>query len=184
MERKEIIDLTNYQNKLTLKNKTGRFLWNITYWLIFRPFSLKIFNRWRILVLKCFGAKIKGNVLVFSSVKIWAPWNLEIHEGCISAHTIIYNVDKVKIGRSAVISQFSHLCTASHDISSKLHPLITSPIIVEDQAWVAADTFIGPGVTIGQGAVVGARAVVCKNIEPWTVVGGNPAKFIKKRIIS
>ncbi len=77
-----------------------------------------------------------------------------------------------------------HIYAPPRTISQKSHnPLITAPIIIEDQAWVAADVFIGPGVTIGQGAVVGARACVYKNIEPWTVVGGNPAIFIKKRVI-
>ncbi|MDR2683898.1 MAG: putative colanic acid biosynthesis acetyltransferase, partial [Prevotellaceae bacterium] len=80
-------------------------------------------------------------------------------------------------------SQRAFLCTASHDITKPDMPLITAPIIIEDQAWIAADAFIGMGVTIGQGAVVGARAAVFKDVEPWTVVGGNPAKFIKKREI-
>jgi len=62
-------------------------------------------------------------------------------------------------------------------------PLITSPIVIENQAWICADAFIGPGVTIGKSAVVGARAAAFKDVEPWTVVGGNPAKFIKKREI-
>ena len=94
-----------------------------------------------------------------------------------------YNVDMVRIGANAIVSQGAYLCTASHDITNPQIPLITAPIIIEDQAWVAADAFVGMGVTVGQGAVVGARAVVFKDVEPWTVVGGNPAKFIKKRIL-
>ena len=88
-----------------------------------------------------------------------------------------------QLGSKVVISQGAYLCTASHDISNPKNPLITSPIQVESFAWVAADAFVGMGVTVGQGAVVGARAAVFKNVEPWTVVGGNPAKFIKKRIV-
>ena len=73
--------------------------------------------------------------------------------------------------------------SASHDVTSPLNPLITAPIVIEDQAWIGAKAYIGMGVTIGQGAVVGATASVYKDVEPWTIVGGNPAKFIKKRIV-
>lgn len=99
-------------------------------------------------------------------------------------HARCYCVDKVSIGAHAMVSQFSYLCSASHDITKRKMPLITAPIHVEDQAWVCADAFVGPGVTVGQGAVVGARAAVFKDVPPWTVVGGNPAKFIKKREIT
>jgi putative colanic acid biosynthesis acetyltransferase WcaF len=102
---------------------------------------------------------------------------------CIASNVDCYNVDKVRIGANSVVSQGAYLCTASHDITNPLNPLITAPIIIADQAWVAADAFVGMGVTIGQGAVIGARAAVFKDVEPWTVVGGNPAKFIKKRVL-
>jgi putative colanic acid biosynthesis acetyltransferase WcaF len=94
-----------------------------------------------------------------------------------------YNAAKIKIGKDATISQGAFLCTATHNIYSKAHELITATIIIENQAWIAANAYIGPGITIGEGAVVGATASVYKDVEPWTVVGGNPAKFIKKREI-
>ena len=94
-----------------------------------------------------------------------------------------YNAASITIGINATVSQRVYLCTASHNISSSRHEQIEKPIIIEDRAWVAAEAFIGPGVIIGEGAVVGARAAVFKDVESWTVVGGNPAKFIKKRII-
>ena len=87
------------------------------------------------------------------------------------------------LGSKVVISQSAYLCTASHDITNPRNPLITTSINIYSFAWVAAEAFVGMGVIIGEGAVVGARAAVFKNVEPWTVVGGNPAKFIKKRII-
>ena len=103
---------------------------------------------------------------------------------CLADEVDCYNVAKVGIGDNTTVSQKSYLCTASHDITKSNIPLITAPIVIEDQAWVGADAFIGMGVTVGQGAVVGARASVYKNVEPWTVVGGNPAKFIKKRTVN
>ena len=102
---------------------------------------------------------------------------------CLASNVDCYNVAPIHIGANTTISQGAYLCTASHDISNPLNPLIIAPITIEDQAWVAADAFISMGVTVGQGAVIGARAAVFKNVEPWTVVGGNPAKFLKKRII-
>lgn len=112
------------------------------------------------------------------------PWNLEMDAySCLAPEVDCYNAAKVKIGAHTTVSQKSYLCTASHNILAPGFPLVTAPIIIESQAWVAADTFIGPGVTIGEGAVIGARAAVFKDVEPWTVVGGNPVKVIKKRII-
>ncbi len=102
---------------------------------------------------------------------------------CLASEADCYNVAPVFIGAHTTISQGAYLCTASHDVSDPLSRLITAPIRIEDQAWVAAGAFIGMGVTVGQGAVVGARAAVFRDVEPWTIVGGNPAKLLKKRII-
>ncbi|WKX77482.1 putative colanic acid biosynthesis acetyltransferase [Zobellia laminariae] len=136
------------------------------------------------MLLRAFGAKVPLKVMVYSSAKIWAPWNLEMDEhSCIGPRTEIYNKNKIIIGKNCVVSQGAYLCTATHDISDSSHPLISSPIIMNDKSWIAADVFVGPGVTIGEGAVVGARSAVFKDVQPWTVVGGNPAKFIKNRII-
>ncbi len=174
--------LKKYRNSLSWKNRLGRLLWNITSFLLFRPFVSSLFTAWRIFLLRCFGAKIAKGVQVYSSARIWAPWNLVMEEyACIASRVDCYNVDKVVIGRHATISQGAYLCTASHDITLSTHPLITAPIKIEDYAWVATDAFVSMGVTIGQGAVVGARACVYKDVESWYVVGGNPAKFIKKR---
>ncbi len=95
--------------------------------------------------------------------------------------SVFFNIFDAANKNLDIVSQKTYICTASHDITHSLHPLITAPIIIEDQAWIAADAFIGMGVTIGQGSVVGARSSVFKDVEAWTVVGGNPAKFIKRR---
>lgn len=138
----------------------------------------------RNMLLRIFGAKMPLDCLVYPSCMIWAPWNLEVGKySCIGPDTRLYNKNKIVIRDNAVVSQGAYLCTASHDITNPKHALITAPIIIENRAWVAADAFIGMGVTVGEGAVVGARAAVFKNVEPWTVVGGNPAKFIKNRVI-
>ncbi len=171
-----------YKDSLTLGNKLVRFSWNIFVAVLFRPFSSPIFRYWRIGLLRLWGAKIGSHCAVASSAKIWMPRNLEMGDYVsIGPRAEIYNVDMIRLGSNITISQDSYLCTASHDISKLKKPLISRPISISDSAWVAARAIIMPGVTISEGGVVAAGAVVIKNVEPWTVVGGNPARFIKKR---
>ena len=94
-----------------------------------------------------------------------------------------YNVDRVVLEDGAIASQQAFLCTASHDIADPGRRLVTAPIRLARSSWVCAGVFVHPGVTIGEGAVVGARAVVTKDVAPWTVVAGNPAKFLKARVM-
>jgi putative colanic acid biosynthesis acetyltransferase WcaF len=82
------------------------------------------------------------------------------------------------------VSQYSYLCTASHDIDAPDMPLVTAPILIGDGAWITADVFIGPGVTIGEGAVVGVRSTVLDDVEPWTIVVGHPARFLRRREVA
>jgi len=178
------IDLSKYQNALSRKNQIARFLWVVVWGLFARPIPRSLLSGWKRFLLRCFGGKIHKTAVIYSNVRIYMPWNLEMEQfSCLAPEVDCYNAAKIKIGAHSTISQKSYLCSASHDITDKHLPLITAPIIIEDQAWIGASAFIGLGVTIGQGAVVGATASVYKDIEAWTVVGGNPAKFIKKREI-
>ena len=179
------VDLSTYTNALSLKNQIARIVWSIVWFVLARPLPRSLGNKWKLFLLRLFGAKLHSKAIVYSNVKIYMPWNLEMDEySCLAPKVDCYNAAKVKIGAHTTISQKSYLCAASHDITKSYNPLIVAPIIIKDQAWIAADAFIGPGVTVGQGAVVGARACVFKDVEPWTVVGGNPAKYIKKREIT
>ena len=178
------IDLSKYHNSLSRKNQIIRMLWAMIWGLFARPLPRSIGSGWKRFLLRLFGAKIDSTAVVYSSAKVYYPANLIMERyACLASDVDCYNVDIIRIGANTTVSQGAYLCTASHDITNPLNPLITAPIIIEDQAWIAADAFVSMGVTIGQGAVVGARAAVFKDVEPWTVVGGNPAKFIKKRII-
>lgn len=178
------IDLSQYKNRLSRKNQIARFTWSIVWFVLARPLPRSIGNSWKLFLLRLFGAKIHPKSVVYSSVKIFMPWNLEMEAySCLAPEVDCYNVNKVFIGSNTTVSQKTYLCTASHDITRPDNPLITAPIILKDQAWVGASAFIGMGVTIEQGAVVGATTSVYKNVEAWSIVGGNPAKFIKKRKI-
>lgn len=176
--------ITTYRENPNFRNKLARFIWSFAWFIFAKPIPRSLLNGWKLILLKIFGAKVHENAIVYSSARIYMPWNLEMEEfSVLGSEVDCYNVDKIKIGAHAIVSQKAYLCAASHDISKSNMPLTTAPIIIEDHAWIAADAFIAMGVTIGQGAVVGARSSVYKDVDPWTVVGGNPAKFIKKRII-
>ena len=178
------LDRSQYHNTLSRKHQTIRLLWTVTWSLLAKPLPRSIGSGWKRFLLKLFGAQIDSTAVVYSSARIYYPPNLIMEKySCIASDVDCYNVAPVRIGANATVSQGAFLCTASHDITDPHNRLITAPIIIENQAWIAAAAFVGMGVTIGEGAVIGARAAVFKDVEPWTVVGGNPAKFIKKRII-
>ena len=165
----------------SMSNRALRGLWGWV-WLFFFRLTPRTLHGWRCWVLRAFGARIGRRVLVYNSARIWAPWNLHMDDGsAMGEHVDCYCVAPVHIGREAIVSQYTYLCAATHDYRSAHFPLVTAPIRIGERAWVAADVFIGPGVTVGEGAVVGARASVFKTVEPWTVVGGNPARLIKQR---
>lgn len=170
-----------YQDNITLENKIIRRFWSFISALLFRPFGLPQFNFWRILLLKIFGAKIGRGSVVYSSAKVLAPWNLTMGDYSVLGPNVKLHIDKTILGSKVTVSQGVYLCSGSHDITHLNKPFISAPIVLNDFVWIAAEAFIGPGVTVKEGAIVGARAVVFKDVEPWTVVGGNPAKFIKKR---
>lgn len=175
--------IEKYIDRISLQNKIARKLWGVLRLFLYRPFVGPLFNRWRILVLRIFGAKIGKGCVVYASTKIPAPWNLTMGDISCLGPEVELHIDKVIIGSKVTISQRTYLCSGSHDVSSLNTPFISAPIIIEDFSWIAAEAFIMMGVTIGEGAVVGARAAVFKNVEPWSIVGGNPARFIKKREI-
>jgi putative colanic acid biosynthesis acetyltransferase WcaF len=118
------------------------------------------------------------------SAKIWAPWNLRMGDhASIGEDVDCYSVATVEIGRHALVSQYSFLCTASHDYERPGLPGFDAPIRIGDHAWVCADVFLAPGITVGEGAVIGARSSVFTDAPPWTVVAGSPARVVKPRVV-
>lgn len=173
-----------YKDSLGMRNKFLRQVWHAFWFFFFRPTPVFL-HPWRSFLLRLFGSKIEGRVYVYPDVRIFAPWNLTLKEGSsLGPGVDCYCVDKIEVGPGAVVSQRTFLCTASHDIRSRLFELVTAPISIGGYAWIAAEAFIGPGVNVGEGAVVGARACVIKGVKPWTVVAGNPARQIKRRILA
>jgi putative colanic acid biosynthesis acetyltransferase WcaF len=167
----------------SIANKLARAAWSVVRVLLFRPTPAPL-HAWRRLLLRSFGARVGNRAAIYPSAIIWAPWNLTIEEGAtIGGDAIIYNVDRITIGKYGIVSQGAHLCTASHAHDSANFELVTGPIHIEEDAWVAAEAFVGPGVTISKAAVVGARAVVVRSVDERAIVVGNPARVIGRRAI-
>lgn len=166
----------------SMNNRIRRVVWNSVYTLLFR-YSPRPLHSWRSMLLRLFGAKVGNNVHVYPKVKIWAPWNLILNDECgVGNGAQIYNQGQITLGYRSIISQGVYLCAGTHDYTKRGHPLVTAPIVVGAHAWVAAEAFVHPGITIGEGAVVGARSVVVKDIPKWMVCAGNPCKPLKERV--
>lgn len=174
-------EFIRYSRKIIFQRVVWNILWNLTI----RYFHRRVIKPWEIFILKMLGAKIGLNCTIYPSARILIPSNLIMEDGaCLANNTIVQNSAAVTLKRKSIVSQGTYLCCGSHDFTRKDFPNIRKPIVVGENAWIAAQCFVGPGVVIGEGAVVGARAAVFKDVEPWTVVGGNPARFIKKRELS
>ena len=168
---------------LGIRDKLRRAVWRLVNVLLFLPSPVP-FHAWRRAILRAFGAKIGRNARVYPSVRIHAPWNLTIEEDAtIGWNAILYSVDRIHLGPRAIVSQAAHLCTASHDHNSETFDLVTAPIVLQEDSWVAAEAFVGPGVTVHSGAVVAARCVVTRSVPERTIVAGNPARPVSVRAI-
>jgi putative colanic acid biosynthesis acetyltransferase WcaF len=162
-------------------NQVGRAMWGIVWLLLFRP-SPRLLMGWRRFLLRLFGSRIGPGANIHPSVRIWAPWNLRVGKSVtLSWGVDCYCVAPVTLEDYVIVSQYSYLCAATHDFNHPHRPVISAPITIGPQCWICADVFIGPGVTIGEGAIVGARSSVFSNIRPWCVAVGCPAKPIRER---
>jgi len=172
-----------YRTALPLANRFARAVWGVVAATLFRLSPIPFFA-WRRVLLRLFGSAVASSAKVYPSTRIWAPWNLVMEHGsCLGPEVYCYNVAPVYLGVDSTASFRSFLCTASHDIRHPERPLISGPVRLERGAYVFADTFIGMNVTVGEGAVVAARAVVVKDVARFDVVGGNPAHVIGQRVI-
>ncbi len=164
-------------------NRLARGLWGVVYVLLFRP-SPRFMHRWRNWLLRLFGARLHPTARVYSRARCWAPWNLTMDRyACVGNDVDIYNAAAIKIGAYSTVSQYSYLCGATHDHDDVRHPVVARPITIGKRCWIAADVFVGPGVTIGDGTVVGARSAVFKDLGAWVVATGTPAAPTRKRTL-
>jgi putative colanic acid biosynthesis acetyltransferase WcaF len=167
----------------TFRENVKRLIWMFAWAFLFRT-SFHSFYGWRRFLLRCFGAKIGQRVNVRPSAWIEIPWNLQLGDDVqVGDGAILYSLGQIIVGRLTTISQYAHLCAGTHDHTLRTFPLVRKPITVGQEAWVAAEAFVGPGVTIGDRAVAGARAVVVKDVAAEQIVAGNPARVIGTRVM-
>ncbi len=170
-----------HQSPYSAGEKVKRLLWAVVQATLFRP-SFHTMNGWRAFLLRCFGAKIGKPVMIRRTVRIECPWNLSIGGNvAIGDRAVLYALGPITLGDRVTISQHAHLCAGTHDYDQPDMPLVRPPIVIERDTWIAADAFVGPGVTVREGAILGARGCAFGDLEAWTIYGGNPARAIKPR---
>ncbi|MBR1292471.1 putative colanic acid biosynthesis acetyltransferase [Bradyrhizobium ottawaense] len=171
-----------YENNIPKSVLLRRLIWNAVWLVAFRPTPRWALHGWRRMLLRLFGAKIGPGCRIAPSCFVWAPWNLEM--GTLSAlgdSVDCYTMDRITIGSKVAVSQRSFLCTGSHDTASLRRPLVTAPITIGDHVWIAAEVLVLPGVKIAAGTVVGARAVVSKDLPAWMICAGHPCVVLRPR---
>jgi putative colanic acid biosynthesis acetyltransferase WcaF len=179
----EAVAPLRHQSPWTKRQKIGRLAWYLVQATLFRS-SIHNAYRWRVWLLRLFGAKLGRNVRIRRTVRVEIPWNLEIGEGSsVGDFAILYSLGLIALGKNVTISQYAHLCAGTHDGTTRAMTLICSPIAIGDDTWVAADAFVGPGVTIGARTILGARASAFSDLPGDVVAVGNPAKAVKPRAL-
>lgn len=166
-----------------LSNRLYRLAFSIA-WSLLAAWTPPPLRGWRRCLLRLFGANLAPTANVYGSARIWSPANLVMEDyATIGPRAIIYSMAPVRIGAYTIISQGAHLCAGTHGIEDATFQLQTRPIMIGTRCWIAAEAFVGPGVTIADGAVLGARGCAMRDLSPWTVYSGNPATLLKERRI-
>ncbi len=174
------IDAARRSRPYSRSEYAGRVLWALATPL-FR-FSPRVCFGWRRFLLRVFGARVGRGVHIYPSARVTIPWNLRIDEAAaIGEDVLVYSLGPVEIGARATVSHRAHLCAGTHDHRDPALPLLRVPVRIGAQAWICADAFVGPGVSVGEGAIVGAAAVASRDVEPWAIVVGNPARRVGTR---
>jgi putative colanic acid biosynthesis acetyltransferase WcaF len=165
----------------SLKNRAMRAAWNMVYAVLFRP-SPRPFHAWRAGLLRLFGARLGTDCHIYPKAVIWAPWNLICHDHAgIADGAHVYNPSLVSLGAYSVVSQEAYLCGASHDMDDPNFPLVSAPIVIGSYGWVCSRATVQMGVNVGEGGVLALGAVATRDISPWTVCAGVPARPIRTR---
>ena len=165
----------------SLQNRLMRLVWNLV-WAIFFRLSPRPLHAWRSLLLRLFGAKMGPNCHFYPGSKVWAPWNLVCADQVTAGDGAeIYNPATIEFGSHAIVSQGAYVCGATHDFEDPAFPLLAYAMQIGAYSWICARACVGPGVNVGEGAVLGLASVASKDLEPWTVYAGAPAVRVKER---
>lgn len=163
------------------KERLIRFIWGMVYWTLFRWTTPSLHN-WRCFLLTLFGAQLGDKNFIYPSSKIWAPWLLRTGNiVTIGPDSEVYNPGGVELGHHAIVSQGAYLCGATHDFNSQDFTYLKKPITIEAYSWICARAIVMPGINCSEGSVLGAGAVLTRDMEPWSVYAGNPARKVSGR---
>lgn len=169
------------QPSMSLRNRAGRALWGLAHLLLIR-WTPRPLHAWRAFVLRLFGATLGPHCRIYPAAEIWAPWNLVCEDAVAIANgAVIYNALPMHLGSHATVSQQAYLCGSTHDVDDPAFPMISSPIRLGAYAWVAARAVVCAGVTVGEGAVLGLGSIATRDLKPWTVYAGVPARELRAR---
>ncbi len=162
-------------------NRAARLLWGLVYALLYRT-SPRPFHAWRALLLRLFGARLGPKCHFYPKGKIWAPWNLVCEDRVSLADDAeLYNPSPIFLGSHAIVSQGAYVCGATHLYNSPEFTLVSAPMRLEAYCWVCARAIVSPGVHLGVGAVLGLGSIATRDLEPFGVYAGVPAKKVKER---
>ncbi len=162
-------------------NRIERLAWKLC-WLLLARWTPLGFNIWRLFLLRLFGAEVHSTARVSPSATIWFPRHLKMMaHAALGPGVDCYNMARISIGSYTIISQRAVLCAGSHAVDSPDFQLITRPIEIGPNVWIAMEAFVGPGVTIGENAVLGARACAFSDMEAGAIYAGNPARKLRLR---
>lgn len=182
MERDKILHVDRHRRNANYSRweQLRRLSWTLAK-LTFR-LSPRLCYGYRAALLRLFGAKIGRSVRIYPTVDVFFPWNIDIgDEVTIGDGVKLYSLGKISIGAGTMISFGAHFCAGTHDYHTANLKLLKPPIQLGEAIWVCAEAFIGPGVVIGDGCIVGARAAVFKSFPAMKIIGGNPAKILAER---
>lgn len=164
-----------------LANRAARAIWSVAYLLLVR-FSPRPCHAWRALVLRSFGATLGAHCHIYPGARVWAPWNLICEDAVgIADGAVVYNPAPIRLASHSIVSQDAYLCGATHDIDDPTFPMTSAPITIGTYAWICARAVVCAGITVGEGAVLGLASVATRDLEPWTVYAGVPARKLRKR---
>ncbi len=165
----------------SLRNRLQRLVWNVCWLLLYRV-SPRPFHGWRAMLLRAFGAEMGPNCHFYPASKVHSPWNLVCADQVTAGDGVeIYNPAPLRLGSHAILSQGAYICGATHDFDDAEFPLLTYAMEIGAYAWICARASVGPGVNVGEGAVLGLGSVTTKDLEAWTVYAGTPAARVKER---
>lgn len=167
--------------KLSFREKLAGLMWTVVRHSMFR-FSPPPLHRWRVLLLNIFGASVHRTVRIAPSARVDFPWNFTADAHVTIMHQVIINcMGRVTIGEGTRVSQYAHICAGTHDYQRRDMAIVRSPITIGKDVWIAADAFVGPGVTLGDHCMLAARSSAFGDLPCGQICIGEPAVPRKDR---